>query len=196
MHGVWCIHADLNDVHSREAIRRENAGDVAFAYAAPPCRDLSRVGMRWWKRKKEANPNFQSEAIRRVRDAYTLLEDFDAPFFVIGSANSVLDARWRLRDATFQPHEFGAYLDAATPHPLHAAVVPKRDAYTQKQALWTGGGFRVPPRRAVPPTYKLVKKKGVKRHISPMASWKARAARRGVPYGFATAVHARMGGAR
>ncbi len=131
-----------------------------------------------------------------MRAAHALLEAFGAPFFVIGSANSVLDARWRPRDATFQPHEFGGYLDAATPHPLHAAVVPKRDAYTQKQALWTGGGFRVPPRRAVPPTYRLVKKRGVRRRISPMASWKARAARRGVPYAFATAVHARLGGAR
>jgi hypothetical protein len=193
---VRCVHCDLDDATCRGAIAVEHAERVAFAYAAPSSRDLSRVGMRWWARKREANPHFQEEAVARVRDAHTLLEALGAPFFVLASANSVLDARWRPRDATFQPHEFGRYLDAAAPHPLHAAVVPKRDAYTQKQALWTGGGFRVPPRRAVPPTYKLVKKKGVKRRISPIASWKARAARRGVPHGFATAVHARLGGAR
>lgn len=194
LHGVWCIHADLEDADTKQSILRAHGGDVAFAYAAPPCRDLCRVGMRWWKRKAEQKPDFQVDAIRRVKDAYALLRAMQAPFFVIGSANSVLDRRWRRCDATFQPHEFGAYLAATTPHPLHALVVPARDAYTQRQALWTGGGFGIPTRRPVPPIYKLVKKRGgVTCRISPIGLWKARAARRGVPHGFATAVHARMG---
>lgn len=194
-HGVRCVNCDLDSAETRSSVLEANSGMVAFAYAAPPCRDLSRAGMRWWRRKWHANPNFQEEAIERIRVARSLLESFGAPYFIIGSGNSVLDARWRHRDATFQPWQFGGWITASTPHPLHPTIVPRCDAYTQKQALWVGGGFRLPPKRAVVPTFKLVKKRGIKRRISPMASWRARAARRGVPFGFSTAVQARLAAA-
>jgi hypothetical protein len=84
---VRCVHCDLDDATCRGAIAVEHAERVAFAYAAPSSRDLSRVGMRWWARKREANPHFQEEAVARVRDAHTLLEALGAPVFVLASAH-------------------------------------------------------------------------------------------------------------
>lgn len=51
-----------------------------------------------------------------------------------------LSTAWRKPDHTFNPCDFGGYLE------------PAGDAYTKRTCLWTGGGFVMPEPRPVAPT--------------------------------------------
>ena len=51
----------------------------------------------------------------------------------------VLSSYWRKPDHTFDPCDYGGYLN------------PAGDAYTKKTCLWTGGGFIMPKKKPVEP---------------------------------------------
>jgi hypothetical protein len=51
----------------------------------------------------------------------------------------VLSSYWRKPDHTFDPCDYGGYLN------------PAGDAYTKKTCLWTGGGFIMPGKKPVDP---------------------------------------------
>ena len=50
---------------------------------------------------------------------------------------STLSSYWRKPDHTFDPCDYGGYLD------------PLGDAYTKKTSLWSGGGFTMPKPKTV-----------------------------------------------
>jgi len=103
--------------------------DVRFIASFPPCTDLAVSGARWFKRKREANPNFQEEAMGVVNECSIIAMHFRCPFFIENPV-SVISSQWRKPDYTFHPYEY-------TKH-------RKEDNYTKKTCLWTGAGFRMP----------------------------------------------------
>lgn len=142
-----------------------HAVDYDIVFAFPPCTDLAVSGARW----------FRDKGLRSLIDALTLVEhcrilceSSGAPWMLENPAG-VLSSYWRQPDFTFNPCDYGGYLD------------PPGDAYTKKTCLWAGGGFRMPPKRPVGPT------EGSRMHLlSPSPD---RAEKRSLtPAGFARAV--------
>jgi hypothetical protein len=85
---------------------------------------------------------------------------------------STISSYFRKPDHSFDPCEYAGYLPQA--QQLH-------DAYAKKTCLWTGGGFRMPPKRPVRPA--------LKSYINFMSPSKDRANKRSAtPRGFASTV--------
>lgn len=104
-------------------------GRTAFTFAFPPCTDLAVSGARWFKRKAEANPNFQDEAVAFVHLCRDWCEKLGGAY-MIENPVSVLSTRWKKPDHTFHPYEFTGLC--------------REDNYTKKTCLWVGGGFKMP----------------------------------------------------
>ena len=171
---------------------------VAFACASPPSRDLSVAGARHWKRKREKNPSFQEDAVALVREIRDVFEAWGCPYYIANPASSQLRKLWREPNHTYQPYEYGAYLDPTDKHPLYPEFIPAQDAYSQQQGLWVGGGFRMPAGRPVEPEWKyfVSARRGAAstRRMSPVlySNWNARGARASTPRGFAKALCQRL----
>ena len=191
--GVTVRTLNLSCAESIAEVRARHAAQVAFAYAAPPSRDLSYAGTRWWAGKSAANPLFQSVALQTFHATRALLAEWACPYFVCMPSSCLVTRLWRAADHVFHPYEFGAYLGDEE-HPTFPGVTPRRDAYAQRHALWVGGGLRMPPRRPVAPVWVRRRRRGVWRRASPMCEWKARRARKALPRGFATALCSRLVG--
>lgn len=177
-----------------------NTADIAFACASPPSRDLSVAGARHWKAKREKDPHFQENAVALVKDIRDIFEDWDCPYYIANPASSQLRKLWREPNYTYQPFDYGGYLDPADKHPLYPDFIPAQDAYSQQQGLWTGGGFRMPAGKPVEPEWKYFSsaRRGAKgthrRRMSPVlySNWNARGARASTPRGFARALCQRL----
>ena len=113
---------------------------VSFA----PCTDLAVSGAAHFARKREANPQFQQDAVRMAR----LAEQFGCPYMVENPV-SVLSSMWRKPEMYWHPYDF-AYLCPAGPHPEFPDVLPPRDLYPKKTGLWAGNGFKLPLKADVP----------------------------------------------
>ena len=137
--------------------------DIVFAF--PPCTDLAVSGARWFREKGLRS---LIDALELVEHCRTVCEASGAPWMLENPA-SVLSSYWRPPDFTFNPCDYGGYLD------------PPGDAYTKKTCIWAGGGFRMPPKKPVGPT------EGSRMHLlSPSVD---RAEKRSItPAGFARAV--------
>lgn len=167
------------------------ANEIEFLIASPPCRDLCAAGARWWKRKKEANPHFQEEAVEFLKRFYALLCSLqDVPFVMLLPASPRIRTLFRIPDFTFSPHEFGGYLASNTPHPLFPDTVPTQDRYTKATFAFTGGHSAKPWKRPLPPIFTTVHlKSGITKRISPvLASRRNLEARSVTPLGFAVAL--------
>jgi len=193
---------DLTKLDTLTSICSKHLNTVAFACALPPSKDLSVAGARHWKRKRDKDPHFQDYAVRLVSWINVCFEQWDCPFYISNPATSQLGKMWRPPNHRYQPFEFGGYLSASESHPLYPEYIPKQDAYTQHQGLWTGGPFRMPRPKAVEPTWKyfISKRKSVSkahagmRRMSPIlySNWNARGARSCTPRGFARALCERL----
>lgn len=164
-HTVYCFNADSADHGSYEQykvrhplIHYVNAWIDAefnfeirpdFIMAFPPCTDLAVSGSRHFARKREQNPAFQDEAASTARVAAALATKYNVPY-MIENPVSVLSSMWRKPDYSFQPYEFGGYLPEGDAHPAFPEYILPRDAYPKKTCLWTGGGFIMPEKSAVP----------------------------------------------
>lgn len=115
--------------------------DIIFSF--PPCTDLAVSGAAHFARKREANPEFQREAVRVCRAASRLAKKIGAPF-MIENPVSVLSSMWRRPDYTFHPYEYGGYLPRDDRHPFFPELIKPRDAYPKKTCLWAGNGFIMP----------------------------------------------------
>ena len=137
--------ADLHDHKNLNAIHSEFADKpVVFGMAFPVCTDMAVSGAAHFKRKAEANPSFQDEAVSYAVWCARLFNSLHVPFFVENPV-SVLATKWRKPDHSFHPYEYGEYLtDAEAVHPRWPDYIAERDAYTKKTCLWTGNGFRMP----------------------------------------------------
>ena len=139
-------HKNLNAIHSAFADK-----PVAFGMAFPVCTDLAVSGAAWFKKKAEANPSFQDEAVSHAVWCAELFRNLKIPFFIENPV-SVLATKWRKPDHTFHPYEYGGYIaknDAR--HPRWPDYIADRDAYPKKTCLWTGNGFVMPPKVPVEP---------------------------------------------
>ena len=137
--------ADLHDHNTLNAIHSAFADKpVVFGMAFPVCTDMAVSGARHFKRKAEANPSFQDEAVSYAVWCARLFNSLHVPYFVENPV-SVLATKWRKPDYSFHPYEYGEYLsDAEAVHPRWPDYIAERDAYTKKTCLWTGNGFRMP----------------------------------------------------
>ena len=144
--------ADLHDPKNLNAIFYAFADrSVAFGMAFPVCTDLAVSGAAWFKKKAEANPSFQDEAVSHAVWCAELFRNLKIPFFIENPV-SVLATKWRKPDHTFHPYEYGGYIaknDAR--HPRWPDYIADRDAYPKKTCLWTGNGFVMPPKVPVEP---------------------------------------------
>tara|TARA_Y100000389_G_scaffold134732_1_gene132175 strand:- start:100 stop:828 length:729 start_codon:yes stop_codon:yes gene_type:complete len=132
-------HKNLNAIHSTFADK-----PVVFGMAFPVCTDMAVSGAAHFKRKAEANPSFQDEAVSYAVWCARLFNSLHVPYFVENPV-SVLATKWRKPDHSFHPYQYGEYLtDAEAVHPRWPEYIADRDAYTKKTCLWTGGGFRMP----------------------------------------------------
>lgn len=172
------------------ALLAAHAGDVAIALAFPACTDLSAAGARWWRAKRKRNPDFQREAVARIQGVEAALRASGAPFAMLVPAAPLLKRLWRDPSAVISPHEYGGWLAADAAHPLHADVVPKRDAYVKRTYVYAGNGFVLPRRKPVPPVWATrTTKRGATRRVSPLlVKRRHRHLRRLAPLGFLEAV--------
>jgi hypothetical protein len=141
-------------------------GEYVAAFAFPPCTHLANSGARWWKSKGLGK---LAEAIELVEACQRILEWTGAPY-LLENPNGALSTHWRKPDHSFDPCDFGAYLN------------PPGDQYTKRTCLWVGGGFKMPAPKWVEPV------EGSKMHT--MADTPERANLRSeTPKGFAQAVY-------
>ena len=144
--------ADLHDHKNLNAIFYAFADrPVAFGMAFPVCTDMAVSGAAWFKKKAEADPSFQDEAVSHAVWCAELFRNLKIPFFIENPV-SVLATKWRKPDHTFHPYEYGGYIaknDAQ--HPRWPDYIADRDAYPKKTCLWTGNGFVMPPKVPVEP---------------------------------------------
>jgi hypothetical protein len=159
--------------------------NVVFGMAFPVCTDMAVSGAAHFKRKAEANPSFQDEAVSYAVWCARLFNSLDVPYFIENPV-SVLATKWRKPDYSFHPYEYGGYIpdDQAT-HPLWPDYIAPKDAYPKKTCLWTGNGFTMPWTDPVEP------EQGHSRQHLKLGgkSMKTKNIRSATPRGFAQAVY-------
>lgn len=174
----WCVdiqHKEDRTEHVGHGFIRYMPADLRWwippiseyrvVFAFPPCTHLAVSGARWFAGKGLPALIDGLELVERAR---RICESIPAPW-MLENPVSTLSTYWRPPDFTFNPCDFGGYLE------------PEGDAYTKKTCLWVGNGFVMPQARPVPPT------EGSRMHRLPPSQ--DRAARRSeTPAGFARAV--------
>ena len=179
-------HADLHDQATLNAIQSE-FGDkpVVFGMAFPVCTDMAVSGAAHFKRKAEANPFFQADAVGHATAVARMFNGMAIPYFIENPV-SVLATLWRKPDHRFHPYEYGGYIpDDQAEHPRWPDYIAPRDAYPKKTCLWTGGGFVMPDRVAV-----TVKQGYAKQHLKLGGkSQRTKDIRSATPRGFAIAIY-------
>lgn len=175
--GYRCIAIDIQHpegVSIRDGIEMVGAditeylpplGDYAICFAFPPCTHLAVSGARWFPRK---GLGALCEALRIVEVCRRICEWTGAPY-LIENPVSTLSTYWRKPDYTFNPCDYGGYLN------------PPGDHYTKKTCLWVGNGFIMPAKLPVEPI------SGSKMHRLPPSPERANL-RSATPLGFAHAV--------
>jgi hypothetical protein len=144
-------HADLHEPATFEALSCEFEDDVVFGMAFPVCTDMAVSGAAWFKKKAEADPDFQTKAVSYAIACAEFFDVLGVPYFVENPV-SVLATKWRKPDHSFHPFEYGGYIpDAEAAHPRWPEYIAPYDAYKKKTCLWTGGGFKMPDTIPVQP---------------------------------------------
>jgi len=179
-------HADLHDQATLNAIQSEFADKpVVFGMAFPVCTDMAVSGAAHFKRKAEANPFFQADAVGHATAVARMFNGMSIPYFIENPV-SVLATKWRKPDYSFHPYEYGGYIsDDQAVHPRWPEYIAARDAYPKKTCLWTGGGFKMPWTDPVAP------EQGHSRQHLKLGgkSQRTKDIRSATPRGFATAVY-------
>jgi len=146
--------------------------EYKIVFAFPPCTHLAVSGARWFRRKGLGK---LAEALSIVEACREICEWAKAPWMLENPVSS-LSTYWREPDVTFNPCDYGGYLD------------PPADLYTKRTCLWFGGGFRMPRIKPVAPL------EGSRMHLIPPCENRSDL-RSETPAGFAQAVfEANMGG--
>ena len=148
--GICYQHADLHNHETLNAIQDEFSDQhVVFGMAFPVCTDMAVSGAAWFKKKAEANPSFQDEAVSYAMWCAKLFNSMHIPYFIENPV-SVLATKWRKPDYSFHPYEYGGYIPySEADHPRWPEYIAPFDAYKKKTCLWTGGGFVMPDKVAV-----------------------------------------------
>jgi hypothetical protein len=196
-------HADLFDAAELSVIvgywqwmQQTGKAKVIFISGFPPCTHLAVSGARWWAKKAEADPNFQTDAAGHAVALAALCDAIGAPYYIENPVGA-LARLWRKPDYKFDPVDYSGYLPADDTHPRWPQYIPARDAYTKKTCLWTGGGFIMPDTKREAEAQHLIytrSQKGKGTKFAPMAgklggtSQKTKDIRSETPRGFAKAV--------
>jgi len=147
-------HADLHKVSTFKALLAEfgdNGDLVVFGMAFPVCTDMAVSGAAWFKKKAEADPDFQIKAVNYAVCCSVFFEDLGVPYFIENPV-SVLATKWRKPDHKFHPYQYGGYIpDDQAEHPRWPEYIAAKDAYKKHTCLWTGGGFVMPYKISVDP---------------------------------------------
>jgi hypothetical protein len=138
---------------------------IKMLFAFPPCTDVAVSGARWFQDKGLGS---LIQALCLFEATVRLAEWTQAPYMIENPVSTV-STYWRKPDYTFDPFEFGGYLN------------PPSDIYTKKTCLWTGNGFVMPKVRRVIPV------EGSKMHRVPPSKDRS-TLRSATPTGFAKAV--------
>ena len=138
---------------------------VKMLFAFPRCTHVAVSGARWFRDKGLGS---LIEALR-LFDATVRLAEWTRPPYMIENPVSTVSSHWRKPQYTFDPCDYGGYLD------------PPGDAYTKKACLWTGNGFVMPRTKRVTPI------EGSKMHQLRPSKERQRL-RSATPKGFAQAV--------
>ena len=154
-HGEGVIEYVGLDLHRgdqfgyRRLQRIIGSSPVAFVSAFPVCTDLAASGARHWAKKRQENPSFQTIAAMHAKRCADIAIHYGAPYYIENPVGA-LSTLWRKPDFTFHPFQFGGYIPKGEEsHPDYPDRIPRRDAYSKRTCLWTGGGFRMPAFRAV-----------------------------------------------
>jgi hypothetical protein len=139
--------------------------EYKIVFAFPPCTHLAVSGARWFRRKGLGK---LADALSVVEACRCICEWAKAPWMLENPVSS-LSTYWREPDVTFNPCDYGGYVD------------PPGDPYTKRTCLWYGGGFRMPPLRPVAPV------EGSRMHLMPPSDNRGDL-RSETPAGFAQAV--------
>jgi hypothetical protein len=181
------IHADLHDQVTLNSIQSEFSDKpVVFGMAFPVCTDMAVSGAAHFKRKAEANPFFQADAVGHVTSVSRMFNGMAIPYFIENPV-SVLATKWRKPDHYFHPYHYGGYIpDDQADHPRWPEYIAARDAYPKKTCLWTGGSFNMPP-----PCYANLPDGGYsKQHLKLGGkSQRTKDIRSATPRGFAIAIY-------
>ena len=143
---------DLHRPETFEGLLKEYEGKpVAFGMGFPVCTDMAVSGAAWFKKKAEADPDFQTKAVNYAVMCATFFDMLGVPYFVENPI-SVLATKWRKPDYKFHPYEYGGYIPLCqADHPRWPEYIAQRDAYKKHTCLWTGGGFVMPDKISVDP---------------------------------------------
>lgn len=144
--GMWFSNQPDND--DVEKIIEITGDDVTFVFGFPECTDLAVSGAGWFKKKRLANPAFQTEAMQLVQLTRDLGESLACPW-AFENPISVISSLWRKPDHMFHPWEYGAYLPEGDVHPTYPEYIKPRDAYPKKTCIWSGNGFNMPAKNSV-----------------------------------------------
>ncbi|MBF84057.1 MAG: Dcm methylase [Acidobacteria bacterium] len=148
------IHFHKADLHDLEQVRRIidtfQGKEVVFGAAFPVCTDLAVSGIIHWPSKEGHDPDFQYKAARYAIWCRRVFTELQCPWF-IENPKSRLSSLWRKPDYKFHPYEYGGYLPEDDEHPTWPQYIAPRDAYPKETYLWTGGGFKMPPKKKVIP---------------------------------------------
>lgn len=133
------IRSEIQDVEQlRRVLALHGFGIPSVVISFPPCTDLTSAGARHWKAKREANPDFQNEAVALARIA----EGFGVPY-VVENPVGALSTLWRKPDVWTHPYEWSGYCPPGE-HPEAPELYPSEDRYCKKTGLWYGNGFKLP----------------------------------------------------
>jgi hypothetical protein len=138
---------------------------IKMFFAFPPCTDVAVSGARWFRDKGLGALVTALELF----DASVRLAEWTRAPYMIENPVSTISSYWRRPDHTFDPCDYGGYLDLPS------------DAYTKKTCLWTGNSFVMPMPKPVIPV------DGSRMHRLPPSKDRA-AIRAETPRGFAQAV--------
>jgi len=189
--GGGAIHYLNADLHSYETMASIFTAfmdaDVVFAMAFPVCTDLAVSGAAWFKKKGEADPEFQMKASTYAMWCAEIFDDLNVPYYIENPV-SRLSTLWRKPNHKFHPYEYGGYIkEGEEEHPLYPDYIAPSDAYTKKTCLWTGGKFKMPTKKPVD-----CESFGFSRQHAKLGgkSMKTKNIRSATPRGFAAAVYA------
>jgi len=145
--GITYHHADLHDFNTHKDIFMRFSGRrVVLGMAFPVCTDMAVSGAAWFASKAERDPEFQTKAVNHTTLCAELFEDLGIAY-MLENPVSVLATKWRKPDHIFHPYEFGEYIpEDQAEHPRWPEYIAPHDAYTKKTCLWTGGGYKMPPK--------------------------------------------------
>lgn len=134
----------FNDIMRVVALRPD------FVMGWPDCTQLAVSGTKHWPSKRAIDPHFQTKAVALARTVEFVGTVCNVPWFAENPV-SALSSLWRKSDYRFHPCDYGGYLPLTDVHPRWPDYIPPRDAYEKKTCLWTGNGFRMPPKAPVEP---------------------------------------------